>query len=77
MRLDDEARGALERAVCGTAWVCMGFGIVRLGGGRENSVFTDERNYPKGSGPVNAHISALRLHQRSPVPSCDVSFAQE
>ena len=37
MRLDDEARGALERAVCGTAWVCMGFGIVRLGGGRENS----------------------------------------
>ena len=37
MRLDDEARGAQERAVCGIAWVCMGFGIVVLGRGRDST----------------------------------------
>ena len=37
MCLDDEARGTLERVVCGIAWVCMGFGFVGLGWGRESS----------------------------------------
>ena len=33
--------------------------------------------YCTGFRCVSAHISAFRFHQSSPVPSCDVSFAQE